>query len=450
MIAATVPPRARRKELQGGLMLRALENPEDVGRYLRCVAAIYDPRSVKTCEVLVRSHPDMSYGDFLVVEDLNTGEFVSTTCLIPWRCSFEGIALAVAMPEMVGTRPEYRRRGLIKEQFRLLDEMAMERGFDLCIIEGIPYYYRQFGYAYALDHRPADSLPGWKVPQSFVNAAAGYELVPAREAEIPLLCRMYDASVTVCHFHVQRDARYWQFLLNSLCYPVYILREASGSRPAGYAVLQPLGVNSHAVRVQEGWVEGHRAGLALLGLLKLQGASEIQVGGPEACLLRQLVRALGATPASQYQWLVKIPQIGQFLAKLAPVFSRRLACSQFSNLTRTLVLSLYREAFALRFVGGKLETVEPLGFVENHMYAEGGDIRLPPEAFVRLVLGYRTVEELQDAWPDTFVRPELRPIVGSLFPRVLTDLNLPYMYCGQLEANDSAHRGRGENADPTA
>ena len=69
------------------------------------------------------------------------------------------MVLIVAMLEMVATHPEYRHRGLVRAQIRRFHEVVRERGFDLSLIEGIPYYYRQYGYGYAIDHWACDSLP---------------------------------------------------------------------------------------------------------------------------------------------------------------------------------------------------------------------------------------------------------------------------------------------------
>ena len=38
-------------------------------------------------------------------------------------------------------------------------EVVTERESDLCIVQGIPYYYCQYDYTYCLDHRANDSLP---------------------------------------------------------------------------------------------------------------------------------------------------------------------------------------------------------------------------------------------------------------------------------------------------
>jgi hypothetical protein len=96
-------------------------------------------------------------------------------------------------------------------------------------------------------------------------------------------------------------------------------------------------------------------------------------------------------------------------------------------------VNLFRQAFALRFVGGALQEVAALGFVDASMGADGGDLCIPPDAFVRLVMGYRTLEELSDAWPDIVVRPARRHLLDTLFPNCRAYFSMPYFYYGKME-----------------
>ena len=56
----------------------------------------------------------------------------------------------------------------------------------------------------------------------------------------------------------------------------------------------------------------------------------------------------------------------------------------------------------------------------------------PPGDFVRLVFGFRTLEELADAWPDIVVKRECRYLLGILFPVMTYYINAPFSYRGAL------------------
>src|SRR5260370_563284 len=85
-----------------------------------------------------------------LVEDTRNGAIVSSINLINQTWSYEGIPFKVGRPELVGTLPDYRQRGLIRKQFEVLHAWSAERGQKLQAITGIPFYYRQFGYEFAV------------------------------------------------------------------------------------------------------------------------------------------------------------------------------------------------------------------------------------------------------------------------------------------------------------
>lgn len=89
--------------------------------------------------------------DFTVVEDTSTGEIVPSICLMSQTWNIGGIDVPMGMLEIVGTHPDYRRRGLVRKQFDLTHEWSQERGHLFNTIMGIGYYYRQFEYEYAID-----------------------------------------------------------------------------------------------------------------------------------------------------------------------------------------------------------------------------------------------------------------------------------------------------------
>ena len=64
------------------------------------------------------------------------------------------------------------------------------------------------------------------------------------------------------------------------------------------------------------------------------------------------------------------------------------------------------------------------------MGADGGDLCIPPDAFVRLVFGYRSLDELFDAWPDITIKVESRRLVEVLFPRLDAYFHATYQVFG--------------------
>jgi hypothetical protein len=133
---------------------------------------------------------------------------------------------------------------------------------------------------------------------------------------------------------------------------------------------------------------------------------------PADSTLAETARYQGAHDLGNYAWQIRLVEVGRLLLKLAPILERRIADSPFVGLTQNVCLNLYREAFELRFVNGKLMTVMPLGFSGK------GGIRIPPLSFAPLLLGYRSREELMGARHDVSVWREWQHLVDVLFPKV--------------------------------
>ncbi len=106
--------------------------------------------AVWTRDLLRGDHPTFGTDDFTIVEDAATGRIVSSANLISQTWTYAGIPFRVGRPELVGTAPEYRKRGLIRAQFDVLHAWSAERGQMVQAITGIPFYYRQFGYEMAM------------------------------------------------------------------------------------------------------------------------------------------------------------------------------------------------------------------------------------------------------------------------------------------------------------
>ncbi len=417
MKATTALPKA----LGEGLSLRAVASPADAQRYIDLNAAVTNEGDIAAR--LLHHHPATSDADYFLVIDEATGAAVSTTCLLPWRCSLDGIALNVAMLELVVTDPAYRRRGLVRAQIAHFHNLVAARGFDLAIIQGIPYYYRQYDYAYALDHTPLTTLSTGRIPEPPADSAALYQWRPATLADVEELVGLYGAAMAQQQIAVERSAADWRYLLQHTQYPVRLIEEQGTARAVGYVVTTS---REPALRLAEHAVVDYAAGLAVLQGLKQESGGEIQIVGPPTDRLVGLARTLGgvALPVAD-QWLWRIPDVGALLTKLVPLLALRLRAASCATYTGSLCINLYREAFVLQIDSGQV-TIERIGFVDASMGAAGGDLNIPPAAFVRLLLGYRTLDSLGDAWPDLRVKPAMRYIIEILFPRLEAHILMPY------------------------
>jgi predicted N-acetyltransferase YhbS len=405
-----------RQPLKDGLVLCTVADHSDIERVAAFSGKIHGAEVATLTRRLFLHHPHTQLDDLIFVEDERSKQIVSTLCLIPWIWAYEDVEIPAGEMGIVGTLEAYRRRGLVRAQVELFKRRLRERGCLLSHIQGIPYYYRQFGYEYALPLEGGLRLELRHVPKSLETP---FKFRLATLDDLPTLMQLYEEAARDLAIRTIRDEPTWRYLLagageaETEC-ETWVIEDVEG-QIAGYMRL-PKHHFDKELAVNEVSRLRADAALAALDHLKILATERekpgVRLNLPANCTLMRLARSLGAHDLGTYGWQIHIPDFAALLRALAPALERRVAGSPFAGLTREVRLNLYRETIALRFSGGKLGEAANLGFTDEE------DIRFPPLQFTPLVLGYRTVEELQETYPDVNVAPASRLLVDTLFPKV--------------------------------
>ena len=406
------------QRLDNDLVLKTVSSAADIERLAAFNGAMHDEGVAPLTRNLILRHPYTRPEQWPFIEDEATGVIVSTLCLIPGKWHYDEVELLAGEMGIVGTLAEYRHRGLIRILDRYLKSLLAQGKYDLSQIQGIPYFYRQFGYEYAI---PLEG--GWRVELYAIPAnppgAETFTFRPAAVADIPALLQFYEAAAQDLRIGALRDAAIWRYLLGpstqtGTAAETWLVLDAR-QQPVGYWRIGLYGFGEGLI-VNESSRLSHTATLAVLAYCKKltleRGKPYIRLNLPAQHELVQTARRLDAHDLSTYAWQIHLPNIPQLLRKLAPVLERRLADSPFAGLTQTVVIDLYREAFELGFVAGKLTGVKAVGF------RDGGDIRLPPPLLAPLVLGYRSCAELAQVYPDVRCWGQAQYLIDVLFPKV--------------------------------
>ena len=402
--------------LEGGLVLRTAADEGDVERVAAFNGAIHEPGVAAMTRNLFLHHPHTRGRDLVFVEEEGSRQVVSSLCLIPWTWRYEDVEIRAGEMGIVGTLESHRQRGLIRAQVDYFKRRMRERGCLLSQIQGIPYFYRQFGYEYALPLEGGLRLEFRDVPAPPQDS---FTFCPAREDDLPTLMRLYEeaaADLTIC---AARDEATWRYLLthtdgSEMERDTWMIRGADGEL-AGYVCVPKHHFGEELVASEVSRL-GFDTALATLDQLRKLGVERdkpgVRLNLPANCTLMRLARSLGAHDLGTYAWQIHVLDFAALLRALKPVLERRVAQSPFAGLTRDVGIGLYREALIMRFVEGELMEVAGGEAVED------AAIHLPPLQFIPLVLGYRTVEELRAARPDVRVEPAWRLLVDTLFPKV--------------------------------
>jgi hypothetical protein len=122
-----------------------------------------------------------------------------------------------------------------------------------------------------------------------------------------------------------------------------------------------------------------------------------------------------STPVRTFAWLIRIPDLAGFLRHIKPALDERLSRSPFERYSGELVFTFYRSGLRFVFENGRIAAIEDFK-TDSHRAAAAG---FPDRTFYYLLLGSRTLEELEYAFPDCFVRkPTDRALLETLFPKL--------------------------------
>ncbi len=362
-----------------------------------------------------------------IVED--TQKIVSTLCLIPQRWTYAGIPFTVGRVEAVATHPDYRRRGLVRKLFDAAHTQSAALGHLAQGITGIHWFYRQFGYEYALE------LGGGRIAYfSAIPAAresAPYRLRALTLDDIPFAARLYDRDCARSLVACPRTDALWRHILFGYSAdsgerrPHYII-ETNDGRAVGY-LAHWVGVGGDAFRIAELAVSDEASvravALAILPTLKEMAKAEAAKDNKQVeTIFFQLGRAhplfdaipdLLPKPRAPYGWYIRMPDLPRFLRHIAPALETRLAQSVIAGFSGDLPITNYRDGLRITFERGKIARVELWECPE----ARDAHANFPPLVFLQLVFGYRSLEELRAAYPDCTAKDEAAVLLDALFPK---------------------------------
>jgi hypothetical protein len=439
-----------RRELGEGLLLR-WSTGDDSARVGELLAFVFRERLEQpptlhlaswAADMLSGRHPLTGPDAFALVEDTQSGKIVAAASFLDQTWEYAGIPFGVGRPETVATLPEYRQRGLVRQIFELLHARSAARGQLAQAITGIAYFYRQFGYEYALDLGGGKHIYFDAIPRLKQGEHEPYQLRDPRPDELPLLLRLYQRELDAayeggpCLLRAQLDEGYLSYLLDGVgaetgagLLPQAIVDAEDVMR--GYLLRWrsrwDAGVGISALMLDEGFALAP-ALPSILRALRAQ-ADELPVRAADAPPANHVHLNLGRQHQAYrllssgqttgfldpYAWYVRIPDLPAFLRRIAPALEERLAGSALAGYSGELHMTFYRDGLRLVFEGGRLRLAESWREpVWGEPRAQAG---FPPLVFIQLLLGHRSLGELRQSFPDVWAKELATPLLEALFPR---------------------------------
>lgn len=427
------------RDMGDGLVIRR-PTEADIEPLLAMETEVFDSRAAADVRAVITG--DWAIGrldQFVIAEDTKTRQIVSSLGLLDKTFTYEGIPFGVGVVEWVLTRPDYRRRGLIRAQIEIVHQWSEARGDRMQIIGGIPNYYRQFGYDMALEM--AVARVGFKsyVPKLKEGEIEPYRVRPATLADVPFILMVGSYARQRYAITNVEQAAYWEGMIRRAqsddpWRQAVTIVETNEGDAAGYLVHftwlrgeHQIAVSHFELRPGVSWLA---VALPVTRYLCARGEEFAQRDGKAFGTfvyylgtdhpIYEVLDDLLPRRFPPYAWYVRIPDVAGFIRHIAPALEARLARSVLPGHTGDLKLSFYRSGLRLAFENGTLTTVEP--WMPEPGEGKGGDAAFPELTFFQLLLGYRTLEAME-AIPDCWHEGDgPRALLRALFPRRVSDL----------------------------
>jgi hypothetical protein len=446
LIATDVAASMYRRDLGDGLVLR-WSTAEDTENIAQLVGFVFREKADESPNDFLANavrrlmhgdHPLMGSGDYALVEDTRKegNPLVACICLQRQDWTYEGIPFHMGRPEIVASDPTYRKRGLIRVLFEMIHARSAAEGHMVQAITGIPYFYRQFGYEYALDLGGRRVTYLSLIPKAKEGQPEPYTLREATVEDIPLLQQYYNQRRSASVVWTTIPDHYWRYQLEGwkanperdrtaiIC----MIVDGAGI-PKGYVSMaakrwsKGLDVGDLAVEAGVNWQAVLPPVLRALQTygsqtltrkLDTEPFSEISFSlGRTHPVYDVLGKELAPLSEPPYAWYVRVPDLPGFIRHIAPVLEKRLAESVLSGYTGELKLDFYRGGLRMVFTDGCLEAVEHWPVP---VYDPSANAGFPSLVFLQLLFGHRNLDDLRYAFPDLWVSNDAAIVLQTLFP----------------------------------
>jgi hypothetical protein len=286
------------------------------------------------------------------------------------------------------------------------------------MIAGIPYYYRKLGYEYAVQMGGSLTFPLELIPPQKKGEKEPISIEEVTQATFPAYLKAREQVNAYLDFHRHLSEEDFLYLStgrfgDDSVYKFHLIK--ANQQVVGIFLLS---IGWGALEVNELWVENLNHLLPTLRFLKKLAKRRqlpLRIYCPARPAILQALESFSRSKFGRpYAWYIKIPSIKRFLETITPIIEQRIAKSEFKSLTESIRISWYHEGIELVFKKGKLKAIEeiPRSKVKNM------NIAVPFPVIYQLLLGYRSIDELHQLFPDAAGSPTKSPIVRVIFPKI--------------------------------
>jgi predicted N-acetyltransferase YhbS len=404
--------------LGDGLLLRPAV-PSDLEQIGELLAARGEPDDALDHRLVVED-PDAGWESSAVVVDGD--RVVSTATLLDERLSLGDVELPAGQVELVATARDHEGRGLVRALMSWAHARSADRGHVVQVMIGIPYFYRLFGYEYAVDIPPALAVPD--PPRSTGGHSSGPEwgrLRAAGRGDLPALAALQDAAQATFDVRMPHSPPRRRWLLDHEATTTWVLERAG----TPVATARTSSGDDELLVTEAAAVDAAAAEELLRQVVTLAPEATLKVVQRAGTVTGDAWQALTVVNPGELaeQYYVRIPDPATLLDRIRPVLWNRLVTSGLERSSSDVVLSTFRRHYRIPVQDDGLGPVETGSVMQAPGSAGGAGVA--PDHLAAVVFGAGLIGSSR-VRPDVYPGPD-RERFDVLFPRVTADLLTYYL-----------------------
>lgn len=404
------------RPLPDGLLLRPMV-PADLEQIGELLTARGDPEDAVDHRLVVED-TDAGHEACAVVVDgdrvVSTAVLLDETVRIGRAVAPGTVTLPAGQVELVATDTAYEGRGLVRALMGWAHERSAERGHVLGVMLGIPYFYRLFGYEYAM------AIPSAPFLTRPPEAAGTGTLRPSTAADLPAMVRLQDAVQADVDLAVPHTAPRWRWLL-ARDGSTLVVVEREGVVVATARVTDP---DDEVVLADPAALDLAAAADLVAGVHPTAGSDGLRVQRRPGPVDEVCAPFYGEASVLAERYYVRLPDPAALLAALRPLLWQRHLASGLVREGRDLVLSTFGRHYRLSQTGDGFGPVEVGGPMQGPGAA--GGIGCAPDLLADLLLGPLGMAGLKRQRPDVYPGNDAE-WYEALFPPLTSDLCMFYV-----------------------
>jgi predicted N-acetyltransferase YhbS len=379
--------------------------PPDIDRICEILSDALEPEDAEEAR-LVLEDPAFDLDRWLVGKV--DGTVASTLAIFGCELRIGVATMPAGQIEFVATSEEARGRGLVRAQMDEAHRRSATAGEVATFIVGIPNFYRQFGYSYAIRQPPYQVVER----DASLERGSGWEPRSATQDDLPAILEAQRGVQAEAGLAVTLGEQTWRWLIASPAYDV-VVAENRGQMAVGR--IYEDGDTAYVGDI----VAPTRPALHALIARAREAAEDVALMHRPHGLLGAMLEGVGAGIDELGWYYVRVADPVALLTALRPELERRIAASDLAGYSGPLTISLYRTSLRCEIESGHVGPVaagEPIPYPVS-----AGASGVPSDRLGDLIMGPHGAAGLERLHGDVLLGDQ-RELMTVLFPPVSADV----------------------------